>query len=215
MRNSIIKKSFRYQYYNAAFILIGINIALFLLNTVAPQTRGFLALNPVLVLRRGFIWQVFTYMFAHANISHILFNMLGLFFFGVQLERRVGSSEFLLYYLLTGTLAGVFSLLVYWYTGNYQVWLLGASGAVFAILLAFATYFPDARIFVFGILPIKAPLLVTIYAGIELFSQFTSTASGVAHLTHLAGFGFGFLYFILRLDINPVKVFLGKDRYYR
>lgn len=213
MRDSVIKRPFQFDYFNAAFIIIGINVAIFLINTIAPSTRGYLALNPVLVLRKGFIWQLVTYMFAHAGISHILFNMLGLFFFGVQLERRIGSREFLLFYLLTGTLAGAFSLLVYWFTGAYNVWLLGASGAVFAVLLAFATYFPDSRIFVFGILPIRAPLLVTIYAAIELFSQFTSTASGVAHLTHLAGFGFAFFYFLVRLDINPVKVFLGKDRY--
>jgi membrane associated rhomboid family serine protease len=60
----------------------------------------------------------------------------------------------------------------------------------------------------------RAPILVTVYAAIELFSGVTSVASGVAHLTHLAGFGFAFIYFVTRLDINPVKVFLGKDRYY-
>ena len=214
MQKSIIKQQFTYRYYNAAFIIIGINILVFFINTIFPSSRGYFALNPVLVLKHGFVWQLVTYMFSHAGISHILFNMLGLFFFGVQIERRMGSSEFLLFYLLTGVLAGGFSLAVYWFTGNYQVWLLGASGAVFAVLLAFATFFPDARIFVFGIIPMKAPILVTVYAAIELFSQVTSANSGVAHLTHLAGFGFAFLYFVTRLDVNPVKVFLGKDRYY-
>jgi membrane associated rhomboid family serine protease len=138
--------------------------------------------------------------------------MLGLFFFGVQMEQRIGSREFLLFYMFAGVLAGLFSLMVYWFTGSFQVWLLGASGAVFAVLLGFATYFPTARIFVFGILPIRAPILVTIYACIELFMQFTGTRSGVAHLTHLAGLLFAYLYFLIRLEINPVKVFIESSR---
>jgi len=170
-------------------------------------------LNPGLFLYRGFYWQVVTYMFAHANLTHILFNMLGLFIFGIQLERRMGSSEFILFYLVTGILAGLFSLAVYAATRSYQVWLLGASGAVFAVMMGFASYFPDARVFVFGILPIKAPYLVLGYTAIELFSQFFSIRSNVAHLTHLAGFGFAFLYFIVRLGIIPIKVFFGKRRY--
>jgi membrane associated rhomboid family serine protease len=212
MRNSVIKRPFPYSYNNIAFIIIGINVVIFLINSIAPSTRGYLALNPVLVLKHGFIWQPVTYMFAHANISHILFNMLGLFFFGVQMEQRIGSREFLLFYMFAGVLAGLFSLMVYWFTGSFQVWLLGASGAVFAVLLGFATYFPTARIFVFGILPIRAPILVTIYACIELFMQFTGTRSGVAHLTHLAGLLFAYLYFLIRLEINPVKVFIESSR---
>jgi membrane associated rhomboid family serine protease len=94
-----------------------------------------------------------------------------------------------------------------------MVWLLGASGAVFAVLLAFATYFPDARIFIFGIFPIKAPYLVMGYAAIELFSQMANVSSAVAHLTHLAGFGFALLYFIVRLGINPIRIFFGRGRY--
>jgi membrane associated rhomboid family serine protease len=156
-------------------------------------------------------WQLITYMFVHANFSHILFNMLGLFFFGVQVERRMGSSEFLLFYLLTGFMAGLFSLLVFYLTGSVII-LLGASGAVFAVLLAFATFFPDANIYIFGLIPVRAPLLVTGYAVIELVSQFLSVRSGVAHLTHLAGFGFAFLYFLIRFEINPIKVFIQSSR---
>ncbi len=201
-----------YRYYYAAFVMIGINVFIFLITRIAPRTLVYLAMNPALVLQRGFIWQTFTYMFAHANIMHVLFNMLGLFFFGVQIEKQMGSSEFLLYYLLTGFLSGLFSLIVYRLGGRMNVYLLGASGAVFAVLLAFATLFPHARIFVFGIIPIRAPILVLIYTGIELMSQIFSTRSTVAHLTHLAGFAFGFLYFLLRQKINPIKVFFNSFR---
>lgn len=210
----MLRKTLPYSYSYAAFIIIGINVLIFLINSIAPSTRMFLAMNPILVVKRHFYWQVVTYMFAHGNLSHILFNMIGLFFFGVQVEKQMGSKEFLLFYFLTGTVAGIFSLAVYWFGGTPQVWLLGASGAVFAVLLAFATLFPHARIFVFGILPIRAPILVLIYTGIELMSQIFATRSRVAHLTHLAGFAVAYLYFLIRQQINPIKVFFGNNRRY-
>jgi membrane associated rhomboid family serine protease len=156
-------------------------------------------------------WQLLTYMFVHANFSHIFFNMLGLFFFGLQLERRIGSTEFLIFYLVSGIGAGLISLLIFWLTGAPTV-LLGASGAVFAVLLGFATYFPTAMIYVFGIIPIRAPILVLIYTAIELFSQFFGARSGVAHLTHLAGFAVAYLYLVARLGINPVREFMNSRR---
>jgi len=125
----------------------------------------------------------------------------------------MGSTEFLLFYLIAGIGAGAFSLLVYWYSGMYRVWLLGASGAVYAVLLAFATYFPDAHLYVMGIFPIRAPILVLGFAAIALFSQVFSVSSGIAHLTHLAGFGFAYLYLLVRQGINPIQVFFGRHRY--
>lgn len=209
---SLIRKPFRYRYYNAAFGLIMVNLLFFMFNSVSPQSKLYTAMVPGLVVGQGFFWQFFTYMFTHADISHILFNMLGLFFFGTQVEKRIGSSEFLLFYLSTGFLAGLFSFVLYILSGMYGVILLGASGAVFAVLLAFAVYFPHARIYIMGIFPVRAPVLVIGYTAIEIFSQLFSVRSGVAHLTHLAGFGFAFLYFILRLGINPIQVFRGGGR---
>jgi membrane associated rhomboid family serine protease len=170
-------------------------------------------MTPALVILRNWWFQVFTYMFMHGSFWHLLFNMLGLFFFGVQVERRVGSNEFLLFYLLSGVVAGLFSLLVYWLTGAYAVSLVGASGAVFAVLLAFATYYPTARILLFGIVPIRAPVLVIGYAVLELVSMFSRNRGNVAHLTHLAGFAIAYLYLVVRLRINPVRVFLDSRRY--
>jgi membrane associated rhomboid family serine protease len=213
MNNSVIRRPFQYRYFNATFILIGVNVLVYLLTNISRTAVFYLAMNPGMVLRGGAIWQLITYMFAHANLTHILFNMLGLFFFGVQVERRMGSVEFLLFYFVSGIGAGLFSLFTYVLTGSYGVILLGASGAVFAVLLAFATYFPHANIYIMGILPIRAPILVLIYTGIELFSSIASVRSGVAHLTHLAGFGFAFIYFMVRLGINPVKEFIDGSRY--
>ncbi len=207
MNTNLLKKQFPYTYLSVTYYLIGINIIFYMFNIVYPRSVLYTAMIPGLVIQNHFIWQFVTYMFTHANFTHILYNMLGLFFFGTQVERRMGSYEFLLFYMLSGILAGVFSFIVYILTGSYAVILLGASGAVFAVLFAFAVYFPYAKVFIFGIFPIKAPVMVIGYAAIELFSQITSTRSGVAHLTHLAGFGIAFLYFVVRLGIDPIASF--------
>ena len=212
MTRNIFKKPFRPDFYNVIPVLILINFAIFFLNGLIPVTRRLLAMNPVYVIKAKYYWQVFTYMFVHGNISHILFNMFALFLFGIQLERRMGSSEFLTFYLFSGLGAGLFSLFFYWITGMHYVFLLGASGAVYAVLLAYATYFPDSEIYIMGILPIKAPLLVSIYAVIELFSSLSARGGGVEHFTHLAGLIFAYLYFRIRIGLDPIKVFLGHDR---
>lgn len=205
--NTLLKRPFRYSFFNATFYIIGLNLLVYMATEVYPDLRYYLSMIPALVIQEHFYWQFFSYMFVHANFSHILFNMLGLFFFGLAVEKRMGSKEFLLFYLLTGTLAGIFSFLVYYLTGAYVIILLGASGAVFAVLLAYATYYPDSRVYVMGLLPLKASTLVILYTAIELFSQFRGTRSGVAHLTHLAGFGFAFLYLLFRLGDNPLESF--------
>jgi membrane associated rhomboid family serine protease len=190
--------------------LIGINILVFLLQEILPRLfrfdlTAYAALNPVLVIRYRMIWQFVSYMFTHGGISHLLFNMLALFIFGTQVERRLGSREFLLYYMATGVLAGVFSFAVYWFTGLYHVFLLGASGAIFAVQLAYAVLFPDSVVFLWGILPLRAPVMILGFTAIELFSQVFGRGSNVAHLTHLAGFAFGWLYFLVRFGANPWK----------
>ena len=120
-----------------------------------------------------------------------------------QLERHMGSTEFLALYLFTGIGTGLFSLLL----GTAVV---GASGAIYGLLLAFATYFPHARIYIMGILPIRAPIAVLVFAGLSIFFQFSGLIGGVAHLAHLAGIVLAFLYFVVRLGINPIRVFMER-----
>jgi membrane associated rhomboid family serine protease len=199
---NILRRPFAYRYSNLALVLIGINVLLYILQRIYPPTTGYLALNPI-AIRMGWVWQFVTYMFAHGGISHLLFNMLALFLFGTQVERHMGSREFLLYYLLTGVMAGIFSFLVYWITGAYGVFLMGASGAIFAVQLAYATFFPNAVVFIWGILPLRAPIMVLGFTVLELVSSIIGIRSSVAHLTHLAGFAFGWLYFLIRFGTNP------------
>lgn len=201
--NSVIRKPFRYRYDNVVLILIGINLLVFLLQNIFPSATAYLSLNTQLVLRYGMVWQFFTYMFAHGGISHLLFNMLGLFFFGTPVERQMGSKEFLLFYLVTGFLAGVFSFLLFLLTGAHYVFLLGASGAIFAVQLAYATLFPDSMVYLWGILPLRAPVMVLGFTALELFSSIFGLSSGIAHFTHLGGFAFGWFYFMVRFGANP------------
>ncbi|AEJ18328.1 rhomboid family intramembrane serine protease [Gracilinema caldarium] len=200
---NILRKPFRYRYDNVVLILIGLNLLVFLGQNIFPQATAYLSLNTQLVLRYGMVWQFFTYMFAHGGISHLLLNMLGLFFFGTPVERQMGSKEFLLFYLTTGFFAGLFSFGLYWATGSGYVFLLGASGALFAVQLAYATFFPDSIVYLWGILPLRAPIMVLGFTALELFSSIFGLASGIAHITHLAGFGFAWLYFVIRYGANP------------
>jgi membrane associated rhomboid family serine protease len=193
--------------------LIGINILVFLAQQIFRNNYidVYLGLS-VLGIREGFFWQLITYMFAHGSISHVLFNMLALFLFGSALEHHVGSWEFLCYYLITGILAGAFSVLIYWLTGSYGVLLIGASGALFAIELAYATFFPNAMIYIWGIIPLRAPMMVIVFTVIELFNTITGSRDGVAHLTHLAGFAFGWFYFVIRFGFNPINSLFSRRR---
>jgi membrane associated rhomboid family serine protease len=150
-------------------------------------------------------------MFVHDIFSfrHIIFNMLGLLIFGIYVEKQMGSREFLLYYMLTGTLAGVFSFVAYSFNSP-TVPLIGASGALFAVELAYAVFFPNSLIYIWGILPLRAPVMVLGFTALELFFSLTGVRSNVAHLTHLAGFAFGWIYFLVRFGVNPWRRLTGR-----
>jgi membrane associated rhomboid family serine protease len=154
----------------------------------------------------GYVYQLFTYMFVHGSFNHLLFNMLSLLIFGAMVEKRIGSKEFLLFYLLTGFFSGLASFISYYLAGT-NVILVGASGAIYGVLLMFAVFFPYSVIFVFGIIPVRAPILVILYAIIELSSHVLGRGGNVAHLTHLSGLVFGYLYCRIRMRINPIEVF--------
>ncbi|MCR5698697.1 MAG: rhomboid family intramembrane serine protease [Treponemataceae bacterium] len=201
-----IRHPFRYSYFYASFALIVINFAFYILCLNIRSLPYYCSLNVISITKGYYFWQFVTYMFVHANWSHIISNMLGLLFFGVSLEKAIGSKEFLLFYFSTGILSGIFSFVIYLITHQYNVYLMGASGAVYAVLLMFAVAYPRSKIYVWGILPVPAPILVLVYAAIEIYSEFFSSGSNIAHLTHLAGFGFAWIYSIIRFGESPWKV---------
>ena len=203
MRNTIINRRFKYNFVNVSAILIIINIACFILENIFQALPYYLSMVPIYIHFRHWYWQFFTYMFSHVSFWHLFSNMLGLFIFGVIVERNVGSKEFLLYYLLTGTAAGVASYFSYLYSGSVFTVVLGASGALYAVMLLFAVLFPSAVVYVFGIIPMRAPVLVLVYFLIAFFGQFR--ADGTAHLVHLYGLLFGLIYILVRMRINPLR----------
>ena len=139
------------------------------------------------------IYQIITYQFLHGSFFHLFFNMFALWMFGRIIEQVMGSARFLVYYLVCGIGAGLSQELVQWMMQSYSL-TIGASGAVYGILLAFGMTFPEERIYIFPLpIPIKAKWFVAIYAGIELYSAASMAGDGVAHMAHLGGMLFGFL----------------------
>jgi membrane associated rhomboid family serine protease len=205
---NIIRRPFRYRNDNVVLVLIAINVLVYLGQMFLRRLNitAYFSLIPLAILQ-GYVWQFVTYMFVHdpSSMGHILFNMLALFIFGTQVERQMGSREFLLYYLLTGILAGFFSFVVYLLTGAWMVFLMGASGAIYAVQLAYAVFFPRSVIYIWGILPLRAPVMVLGFTAVGIVMMVTGFGGNVAHFTHLAGFAFGWFYFLLRFGINPWK----------
>ena len=138
-------------------------------------------------------YQLITYMFLHGSFTHLFFNMFALWMFGCVIERVWGTKKYLLYYIACGVGAGLCQELVQSFTGSYSL-TIGASGSIYAILLAFGMTFPNERLFVFPIpIPLKAKWFIMFYVGLELFLAISQPGDGVAHMAHLGGMLFGFL----------------------
>lgn len=211
----LINRPFKYRYFYVTAIIIAINVLCFIPCVINPQLNKFIqvvfGLNRRLCIESHFLWQPITYMFIHGSWGHIIFNMLALACFGFMVERTIGSWEFLTFYMVCGIFDGIISVLLYWLFGVNTL-LIGASGAIYSVLLFFAVLYPRSILRIWGIIPIPAPLLVLLYAVIEILSQVFGSGN-VAHLTHLTGFVMAFIYLIVRMRVNPFKVW--KDAYGR
>lgn len=195
---------------NYSFGIIVVTTIIFFITFIAQVVFGrslnvYMALHPVLLFEYKHFWAPLSYMFAHSGISHLFFNMFAMFVFGHAVEEKMGSVKFLIYYILSGVVAGLFSLIIYWLfspTGP----VIGASGAIYALLFAYAVFFPNRKIYIWGIIPIAPPVLILVYTGIDIYSQLFR-ATNVAHITHLSGFLFAFFYFRWVYRINPLYIF--------
>ena len=175
-----------------------------------PLLTYYLGLTPALVAERGFVWQIGSYMFLHANFWHIFLNMYALMIFGMSVEQVWGGRRFLVYYFFTGVGAGITIFLLNFFMKGvaYHIPTIGASGAVFGLLLAFGVLFPDAQILLFFVFPIRARYLVVLYGALEMLSLLQSPeGSSVSHVGHLGGLFFGILYFVfIRKRVSSFKI---------
>ncbi len=176
------------------------NAGVFLFTLAFGAVARYLVFTPFLVHLMP--WTVVSYMFVHVGFFHLLFNMLALFFFGPPLEDRWGGRGFLKFYFLTGAGGAILSFVMFLIFLTFQpaslassaASIAGASAAVYGVMVAFAMYWPDNPIYIWGIFPVKAKYLVGFLVGISLFSAMSGGGSNVAHLAHLGGAAAAFVY---------------------
>ena len=167
--------------------LVIANAVLFLLQIANPQIEQLLMFVPAMALERP--WTIVTYMFLHGGFTHLLFNMLGLFFFGPRLELELGERQFLILYFLSGITGAALSFFL-----SPTTAIIGASGGVYGVFLGFAYFWPRAQIYIWGVLPVEARWLVALMTLFSLFGGAGGSADGTAHFAHLGGFLGGFIY---------------------
>jgi len=179
------------QYSNFGFsltpavkVLIIINVCIFVIINLVRNFPwlGIFGLVPAFVFGRFWIWQLATYMFLHLGLWHLVLNMLMLCFFGPTIEEAWGKKQFLIYYFFTGVGAALCSFFVS--MGSYTP-VIGASGAIFGILVAYAVMFPDSVILLFLIFPMKMKYAVLVLAGINLLGAISNPGGGIAYFAHL------------------------------
>src|SRR5688572_28817764 len=199
----------------AVKILLITNVALFLMNVIVGDAMTIrLGLSPQSVFQDFAVWQPLSYMFLHSTggLGHVLFNMLALWMFGTDLERTWGTRFFTKYYFVTGIGAAATSLLLsLWIDGIYYSVTVGASGAIYGLLLAYAQYFPHRTIYLI-IFPLPARVFVIIAGALAFMNSLAGPGSSVAHTAHLGGLVVGYLY-LKGLRLRPLDQL--KYRYLR
>ena len=166
--------------------LIVVNVGVYLLTAANPRLLGLLAFVPRLALLEP--WTIITYQFAHAGLGHLLFNMLGLYFFGSRLEGHLGARHFLGLYFASGVAGGLMSFL------NFNTPIVGASAAIFGVFYGFARYWPRERVYIWGFFPVEARVLVAVMTALALFGGLGFGGAGIANFAHLGGFVGGWVY---------------------
>ena len=163
------------------------NVVMFFVQQTVPGATSLLMFVPSQVLVHP--WTIVTYMFLHGGFGHIFFNMLALYFFGPPVEQRLGGNRFITLYLISGIVGALFSIVL-------GVPVIGASGAVMGVSLAFAKFWPRQQVLIWGVLPIEARWLVMIYAAIDILGFAGYGTRGIANLAHLGGLAGALLYLL-------------------
>ena len=183
---------------DAIKILVSVNFGIYILQSVSGKEDVFFrlfGLVPSTFISDLMLWQPFTYLFFHApfyssvGISHVLLNMLGLWVFGRELEQAWGKTKFLRYYFTTGIGSG---LITYFFQMSSDNPVIGASGAVYGILLAYGISYPNRMLYIWGLIPVRSMWLVIIMGSIAFFGLL-GNADGISHVTHISGMLIGYV----------------------
>jgi membrane associated rhomboid family serine protease len=176
--------------------LLIVNVGVYLVELFARQVLvGGFGLIPAAVIRNLELWRLVTYMFLHGGLFHILINMFILWMFGVAIAQAWGTKRFLFYYFMTGIAGGIFTTI---FQPSSLVPTIGASGAIYGLLVAYAVMFPDQILYLYFLFPMKVKYAVILFVALEFFGSLGSTPDGIGHLAHLGGAVVGFIY--LKLD---------------
>jgi membrane associated rhomboid family serine protease len=191
------------------FLLIT-NTAVFFLQLFLSNDLLFLfGLVPARVWQNFYVWQLFTYQFLHGGLFHLLFNMLALWMFGCDLERRWGSQFFLKYYFVSVVGGGILNTL---FLPGQVAPSIGASAGIYGILLAYGLIYPNQIVYFYFLFPIKMKHFVWIIGGIAFYSSIASGQGGIAHLAHLGGMLFGYLYLRGGNPWDRLRLYLDQRR---
>ena len=211
----------RYQYTSAGFqtnntnpvnitkgvkLLILTNVIIFFIIEISGQRDLFLmnfGLVPLTILNDFKIWQIFTYMFLHGGILHILFNMVILWIFGKDLELSWGKNNFLYFYFICGIGSGFITFL---FNMHSFIPVVGASGAIYGLLVAYGFSYPNRIIYLYGVFPLRVKYLILGLGFIAFFASISTSTSNISHLTHLAGMIIGAGYIIIKHNYNFLRL---------
>ena len=197
---------------NGVKLLLIINIAVFVLMELSGQKNilfQLFGLVPRAVLQEYRLWQTFTYLFLHGGWIHILFNMLVLWMFGKDLERDWGKNEFLIFYFVCGIGSGLITVLA---NINSPIVIVGASGSIYGVLVAYGFTYPNRTVYLYGIFPLKVKYVVLGFGIIAFVASLSITQSKVSHVTHLAGMIIGIIYILFNFRWKNIRLWYTKIR---
>jgi membrane associated rhomboid family serine protease len=191
--------------------LVLANVAVFVVSSiVGPAFSHLFGLVPQQVLQERWIWQPVTYMFVHGGFLHLLFNMFMLWMFGMAVEAAWGTGEFLKYYFICGLSVALVKV-AFW--PHSTIPLIGASGAIFGLLVAFAMLYPDSVVYLYFFIPVKAAHMAVLCGAMEFFLMMGQGSGGIDHCAHLTGLGVGYFYirwwWVIKLRLKTVLLGLA------
>ena len=191
---------------NGVKFLLSINIAVFLLMKLSGQENilfQMFGLVPQAVLNEYKFWQAFTYLFLHGSWMHILFNMFVLWMFGKDLEVDWGKNELLIFYFVCGIGSGLITVLA---NINSPVVIVGASGAIYGVLVAYGFTYPNHVVYLYGVFPMKVKYVVLGFGLIAFFASLSTAQTKVSHITHLSGMIIGIIYILFNLKWKNIRL---------